>query len=190
MNVLGRIFGRLRGDPTQRRPPTLEARLRVTNLTRHTVLATGLEVANSGSTRSKGLLGRARLAPGEGLWILPCEAVHTFFMQFPIDLVYTGPRESDQEDPKRRTSVAPVGMPYGALRASSSSPEPSATRRHSPETRLNSRLLLCPMTVPRALLPTLSEAQAGLWINRRPFILESTRGPFPEIPAQLHGAKE
>ncbi|MGP8268752.1 MAG: DUF192 domain-containing protein [Terracidiphilus sp.] len=88
MNVLGRIFGRLRGDPTQRRPPTLEARLRVTNLTRHTVLATGLEVANSGSTRSKGLLGRARLAPGEGLWILPCEAVHTFFMQFPIDLVY------------------------------------------------------------------------------------------------------
>ena len=26
--------------------------------------------------------------PGEGLWIVPCEAVHTFFMRFPIDLVY------------------------------------------------------------------------------------------------------
>jgi uncharacterized membrane protein (UPF0127 family) len=47
-----------------------------------------MEVANSGPRRSKGLLGRAQLAPGEGLWILPCEAVHTFFMQFPIDLVY------------------------------------------------------------------------------------------------------
>jgi uncharacterized membrane protein (UPF0127 family) len=47
-----------------------------------------MEVADSGSRRSKGLLGRAQLSPGEGLWILPCEAVHTFFMQFPIDLVY------------------------------------------------------------------------------------------------------
>ncbi|MGA2634036.1 MAG: DUF192 domain-containing protein [Terracidiphilus sp.] len=88
MNVLSRIFGRPRNGITQARPPTPEARLQVTNLTRHTVLATNLEVANSGSTRSKGLLGRARLAPGEGLWILPCEAVHTFFMRFSIDLVY------------------------------------------------------------------------------------------------------
>ena len=88
MNVLSRIFGELRGGLNQRRPPAPEVRLQVTNLTRQTVLATSLEVANSGSRRSKGLLGRARLAPGEGLWILPCEAVHTFFMQFPIDLVY------------------------------------------------------------------------------------------------------
>lgn len=29
-----------------------------------------------------------RLEPGEGLWIVPCESVHTFFMRFPIDLVY------------------------------------------------------------------------------------------------------
>jgi uncharacterized membrane protein (UPF0127 family) len=88
MNLLSRILGGPRDGLTQRRPPTPATRLQVTNLTRHTVLATSLEVANSGSRRSKGLLGRARLAPGEGLWILPCEAVHTFFMQFPIDLVY------------------------------------------------------------------------------------------------------
>ena len=86
--MLSRIFGGLRDGLTQRRPPTPETRLQVTNLTRHTVLATSLEVANSGSRRSKGLLGRARLNHGEGLWIIPCEAVHTFFMQFPIDLVY------------------------------------------------------------------------------------------------------
>ena len=64
------------------------ARLQVSNATRHTILATTLEVADSGPTRSKGLLGRKGLAPGEGLWIVPCESVHTFFMQFPIDLVY------------------------------------------------------------------------------------------------------
>ncbi len=47
-----------------------------------------MEVADSGPKRNKGLLGREGLASGEGLWILPCEAVHTFWMRFPIDLVY------------------------------------------------------------------------------------------------------
>jgi uncharacterized protein len=60
----------------------------VRNLNRGTNLADKLEVAASGPRRSKGLLGRKGLRPGEGLWIIPCEAVHTFFMQFPIDLVY------------------------------------------------------------------------------------------------------
>jgi uncharacterized membrane protein (UPF0127 family) len=68
--------------------PVPETRLTVTNLTRGTVLATCLEVADSGPKRSKGLLGRKALAAGEGLWIIPCESVHTFFMQFSIDLVY------------------------------------------------------------------------------------------------------
>ncbi|HEY1902853.1 MAG TPA: DUF192 domain-containing protein [Terracidiphilus sp.] len=65
-----------------------DARLQVSNLTRGTVVATGLEVADSGPKRNKGLLGRKSLAPGEGLWIRPCESVHTFFMQFSIDLIY------------------------------------------------------------------------------------------------------
>lgn len=65
-----------------------EGRLRVANLTRNTFLATSMEVADTGAKRSKGLLGRKGLAPGEGLWIVPCESVHTIGMQFPIDLVY------------------------------------------------------------------------------------------------------
>ena len=52
------------------------------------MLATRLEVANSAQARQKGLLGRDGLAQGEGLWIVPCESVHTFFMRFAIDLVY------------------------------------------------------------------------------------------------------
>jgi hypothetical protein len=63
-------------------------RLRVINVTRSTELASEAEVAKSGGKRSKGLLGRRGLSAGEGLWILPCEAIHTFFMQFAIDLVY------------------------------------------------------------------------------------------------------
>ncbi|HEX6773899.1 MAG TPA: DUF192 domain-containing protein [Acidobacteriaceae bacterium] len=60
----------------------------IRNLTRNTLLASGAEVADRGATRRKGLLGRDGLAAGEGLWIVPCEAVHTFGMRFPIDLVY------------------------------------------------------------------------------------------------------
>jgi uncharacterized membrane protein (UPF0127 family) len=45
-------------------------------------------LANKRNSRRKGLLGRARLSKDEGLWIVPCEAVHTFGMQFAIDLVY------------------------------------------------------------------------------------------------------
>ena len=69
-------------------PEAAGTRLRVTNLARGTVLAERLEVADTGAKRNKGLLGRNSLASGEGLWIVPCQSVHTFFMRFAIDLVY------------------------------------------------------------------------------------------------------
>jgi len=69
-------------------PAAPDSRMEVRNLTRQNVLAASVEVADSGPKRSKGLLGRKGLAPGTGLWIVPCEAVHTFWMEFPIDLVY------------------------------------------------------------------------------------------------------
>lgn len=39
-------------------------------------------------TRSKGLLGRSGLDPGEGLWIQPTGSIHMWFMRFAIDVVY------------------------------------------------------------------------------------------------------
>ena len=62
--------------------------MRVRNQTRNTVLATAAEVADTSAKRRTGLLKHERLAPGDGLWIMPCESVHTFFMKFAIDLVY------------------------------------------------------------------------------------------------------
>lgn len=87
-----------------RRKPKPDVRLRISNLTRQAELAGRVEVADQGAKRRKGLLGRASLAPGEGLWILPCEAVHTFGMQFPIDLVYL---DRDLRVKKVRSSVPP-----------------------------------------------------------------------------------
>ena len=58
------------------------------NHTRNTVLGDAVELADTSETRRVGLLKHARLEPGSGLSIVPCESVHTFFMKFPIDLVY------------------------------------------------------------------------------------------------------
>jgi uncharacterized protein len=39
-------------------------------------------------TRMRGLLGRGSLPPGEGMLFNRTSSVHTFFMRFPIDVVF------------------------------------------------------------------------------------------------------
>lgn len=51
-------------------------------------LATRLEGAFDSNTRNRGLLGRDGLPVGTALVIAPSNAVHTFAMRFPIDLVF------------------------------------------------------------------------------------------------------
>ena len=60
----------------------------VRNQTRNTVLADAADVADTSEKRRTGLLKHTGLEPGQGLWIIPCESVHSFFMKFAIDLVY------------------------------------------------------------------------------------------------------
>ena len=45
-------------------------------------------VADSMKSRGIGLLGKKSLPDDQGLWIKPCTSVHTFFMRFPIDILY------------------------------------------------------------------------------------------------------
>ena len=52
------------------------------------VVVPDLEVAVESATRKRGLLGRDSLADGSGLVIAPTNAVHTFFMRFPIDILF------------------------------------------------------------------------------------------------------
>ena len=78
--------------------------MKVRNLTRQTVLADTVKVADQAATRRKGLLGRTYLPVGEALWIVPCESVHTFFMRFSIDLVYL---DRSSKVRKVRTNVPP-----------------------------------------------------------------------------------
>lgn len=62
--------------------------MRVRNATRNVEIADRAAIADSSETRRTGLLKHTGLEPGEGLWIAPCEAVHTFFMKFAIDVVF------------------------------------------------------------------------------------------------------
>ena len=45
-------------------------------------------VARTLFARIKGLIGTKHLPPGEGMLILHCNAIHTFFMSFPIDATF------------------------------------------------------------------------------------------------------
>ena len=60
----------------------------VTNKDRRTILGEAIEVALTGAQRAKGLLGRECLADGQGLLFKGTSSLHTFFMQFPIDIIY------------------------------------------------------------------------------------------------------
>jgi uncharacterized membrane protein (UPF0127 family) len=100
MNQWQRLVARLGTS----RSPQPETHFQVSNLTRHTVLASRLALADSPKTREKGLLGRDSLPSGEGLWIIPCQAIHMFFMRFAIDLVYIDRKKRVR---KVRSNVAP-----------------------------------------------------------------------------------
>jgi len=60
----------------------------VYNKTREALLADRAEAADTSQKRRTGLLKHQGLAAGEGLWIVPCEAVHTFGMKFAIDVIF------------------------------------------------------------------------------------------------------
>ena len=59
-------------------------------MTRETVEIGGVtaEVARTLWARIRGLIGRSGLPPGKGMLILRCNAIHTFFMRFPIDATF------------------------------------------------------------------------------------------------------
>jgi len=61
--------------------------VKVVNVTRGSVIGDHVEVADTSSTRGKGLLGRVGLDAGAGLWIKPCSGVHMFGMKFAIDVI-------------------------------------------------------------------------------------------------------
>jgi uncharacterized protein len=74
------------------------------------------EVADSASTRSKGLLGRRSLSPTAAMLIQPSNSVHTMFMRFSIDVVYLDGRDIVIKVVRR---MKPYRFSWGGFRAKS-----------------------------------------------------------------------
>lgn len=62
--------------------------LTVHNLDTDRPLVTAGRVARTAWTRAVGMLGSPPPAAGEGLWIVPCNSIHMFFMRYALDIVF------------------------------------------------------------------------------------------------------
>ena len=52
------------------------------------VLGVDAEIADTFARRARGLIGRPPPGPGKGMLIPRCNAIHTFFMKYPIDATF------------------------------------------------------------------------------------------------------
>jgi uncharacterized membrane protein (UPF0127 family) len=52
------------------------------------IVASRVEWAGTSTSRRRGLLGRDRLDPEEGIYLVPCKWIHMFGMRFPIDVAF------------------------------------------------------------------------------------------------------
>jgi uncharacterized protein len=91
------------------------------------MLATKIETAFDSASRRKGLLGRDHLAPQSALVIAPSSGIHTFFMRFPIDVVFVARdglvKKTCTRLPPWRIAIgfgsfAVIELPAGSLRTS------------------------------------------------------------------------
>lgn len=62
--------------------------MQITNLTQNKILARHASIADNFFARLKGLLGTKSLLAGEALLIRPCNSVHTFGMNYAIDVIF------------------------------------------------------------------------------------------------------
>lgn len=62
--------------------------LKIINKQKNTTLAENAIIADTIFKRMKGLLGYKEIKKGNALILNPCNSIHTFFMQFPIDVLF------------------------------------------------------------------------------------------------------
>ena len=62
--------------------------MQIKNARTEHVVASAVEVANTRSSRRRGLLGRDGLDLAAAMVLTPCCSIHTAFMRFPIDVAF------------------------------------------------------------------------------------------------------
>ena len=111
----------------------------VFNRTRESFLGLHVTPADTMFSRLRGLLGRMKFAPEDGIWLIPSFGIHTFGMLFPVDLVYLDEANSvihvvEHLCPFRISPIRPGCASLLEVR----------TRTiYSSHTRIGDRLLIC-----------------------------------------------
>ncbi|MCT4607057.1 MAG: DUF192 domain-containing protein [Marinisporobacter sp.] len=62
--------------------------MKLVNLDNGQILATRVHIANTFYKRLKGLMFSKNLPPDDVLYIQPCRGIHTFFMNYNIDVLH------------------------------------------------------------------------------------------------------
>jgi hypothetical protein len=88
------------------------SRLIARNVSRGTQLAERLEDGGSFWAKFMGLMGRASLPAGEGLWLPGENGIHMLFMRFPIDVVFVSRPSAGSSGPRRVLSVQRALPPW------------------------------------------------------------------------------
>ena len=106
--------------------------MRIVNATRGTVLADKADVATTMGARMRGLMWRPQLEAGRGLVLRPTQAIHTFMMAFPIDVLFVDTNltvvhmiekmEPSRLSPFVRQAQAVVELPAGTIAQTATRP--------------------------------------------------------------------
>lgn len=83
---------------------------RLVNQRTGATIATDIRLAGNPWTRAVGLLGKKTLPDGQGLLIRPSWSIHTWFMRFPLDVIFVD----------RGNVVTKVSRNMGAFRMAAS----------------------------------------------------------------------
>jgi uncharacterized membrane protein (UPF0127 family) len=106
--------------------------MQIINLRNNNILAVNVFYAYGFLERMRGLLGRKEIEPGGALVISPCNSVHTFFMRFPIDVIFVDKDNRVLQaipclkpfrfSPLHFKSKLVIELPCGVISATSTSP--------------------------------------------------------------------
>jgi uncharacterized protein len=90
----------------------MSRRLIARNVSRETVLAERLEDGASFWAKFMGLMGRASLPHGDGLWLPDENGIHMLFMRFSIDVVFVSKPEGGPGGRRRAISMRRALPPW------------------------------------------------------------------------------
>jgi uncharacterized protein len=111
----------------------------VFNKTRESFLSLNVAAADTHLARLKGLTGRFRLKPDEGLWVIPSQGIHTIGVLFAIDLIYL---DADQRVIRLIESFGTFRI--GPMKKNCASVLELPTRTiYSSQTQLGDELIIC-----------------------------------------------